>query len=183
VQLAPFQMYFPTLAEKETRCITLTRPCNGIDPDKFAFVELFCDDASCDCRRAMIQVFDSRNNFRACLSYGWENHQFYADWMGSGAHVDNLAGVNLYEMQPQGKHCNELLELFKQCIESDPSYAQRIQRHYYQIKEFRKKSKATPSAPLSIKTGKKIGRNENCPCRSGKKFKNCCLNSRRLELN
>ena len=25
-----------------------------------------------------------------------------------------------------------------------------------------------------IKSGKKIGRNEPCPCGSGKKFKHCC---------
>ena len=33
------------------------------------------------------------------------------------------------------------------------------------------------SKPLiveQIKSGKKIGRNEPCPCGSGKKFKHCC---------
>jgi len=29
-----------------------------------------------------------------------------------------------------------------------------------------------------IRIGKKIGRNEKCPCGSGKKYKNCCLNSK-----
>ena len=28
---------------------------------------------------------------------------------------------------------------------------------------------------------KKIGRNEKCPCNSGKKYKTCCLNKERLE--
>lgn len=26
-----------------------------------------------------------------------------------------------------------------------------------------------------VRTGRKIGRNEPCPCGSGKKYKNCCL--------
>ncbi len=30
---------------------------------------------------------------------------------------------------------------------------------------------------ISFNSGKKIGRNEKCPCESGKKFKKCCLNS------
>jgi len=30
------------------------------------------------------------------------------------------------------------------------------------------------SAPQPTVVGKKIGRNEPCPCGSGKKFKNCC---------
>ena len=29
----------------------------------------------------------------------------------------------------------------------------------------------------SIRDGRKIGRNEECPCGSGKKFKKCCGNS------
>lgn len=27
-----------------------------------------------------------------------------------------------------------------------------------------------------VRDGKKIGRNDPCPCRSGKKFKHCCMN-------
>jgi uncharacterized protein YecA (UPF0149 family) len=28
---------------------------------------------------------------------------------------------------------------------------------------------------LALATGAKVGRNERCPCGSGKKFKHCCL--------
>ncbi|RKZ25637.1 hypothetical protein DRQ29_06015, partial [bacterium] len=31
-----------------------------------------------------------------------------------------------------------------------------------------------PSKPQPIRKGKKIGRNDPCPCGSGKKYKNCC---------
>lgn len=40
-------------------------------------------------------------------------------------------------------------------------------------KERRKRS-------LPITTGVKIGRNNPCPCGSGEKYKNCCLNSKRI---
>ena len=30
----------------------------------------------------------------------------------------------------------------------------------------------------SIRENKKIGRNDPCPCGSGKKFKNCCMNTK-----
>jgi hypothetical protein len=34
---------------------------------------------------------------------------------------------------------------------------------------------ASPWAnPFQVKTGKKIGRNQKCPCGSGKKYKKCC---------
>ena len=29
--------------------------------------------------------------------------------------------------------------------------------------------------PTTVRVGKKIGRNDPCPCGSGKKYKNCCL--------
>ncbi|HXF54652.1 MAG TPA: SEC-C metal-binding domain-containing protein [Hyphomicrobiaceae bacterium] len=33
-----------------------------------------------------------------------------------------------------------------------------------------------PSAPF-VRAHKKVGRNEPCPCGSGKKYKKCCLNA------
>ena len=33
-------------------------------------------------------------------------------------------------------------------------------------------------ARLNITTKRKIGRNEPCPCGSGKKYKKCCLNKK-----
>ncbi len=32
----------------------------------------------------------------------------------------------------------------------------------------------TPSSNIAQKPGKKIGRNDPCPCGSGKKYKKCC---------
>ncbi len=36
------------------------------------------------------------------------------------------------------------------------------------------KAGAEKSAPVIKKTGKKVGRNDPCPCGSGKKYKQCC---------
>lgn len=33
-----------------------------------------------------------------------------------------------------------------------------------------------------IKYGHKIGRNDLCPCRSGKKYKNCCYEKDKIEI-
>lgn len=38
-----------------------------------------------------------------------------------------------------------------------------------------------PSLEVSIVNLHKVGRNDPCPCGSGKKFKKCCLNSQRLD--
>ena len=32
-----------------------------------------------------------------------------------------------------------------------------------------------PRQPRKVKPGQKVGRNDPCPCGSGKKYKNCCM--------
>jgi uncharacterized protein YecA (UPF0149 family) len=59
-------------------------------------------------------------------------------------------------------------------IEQSLSYAKRIQQNYTQVKEKQKninQAKKKNDRPISIRTGKKIGRNEPCHCVSGKKAK------------
>lgn len=38
-----------------------------------------------------------------------------------------------------------------------------------------------PKTKTKVREYKKIGRNEPCPCGSGKKYKNCCLNTGKYE--
>lgn len=42
-----------------------------------------------------------------------------------------------------------------------------------------KKERRNRSLPITA--GEKIGRNSPCPCGSGEKYKNCCLNSKRIK--
>ena len=36
-----------------------------------------------------------------------------------------------------------------------------------------------PHPEVTVHTGPKVGRNDPCPCGSGKKYKKCCLNSQK----
>lgn len=171
-----FGAVFPEIAAKETRSVTLQHPCEGIPAGTYSFLEMFCTDPSCDCRRAMIRVVNENAKTEAFLSYGWENRQFYVDWMGSDEMIDDIPGINVYPMQQQGPYYLEILKLFQHVIQADPSYATRIQKHYQISKKHQLEEVSTGSkVPVSIKTGKKIGRNDPCPCGSGKKAKKCCL--------
>ncbi len=42
---------------------------------------------------------------------------------------------------------------------------------------FLKEMKVAPTKKQMVRKPPKVGRNELCPCGSGKKFKKCCLNS------
>ena len=52
-----------------------------------------------------------------------------------------------------------------------------IAEYLYRIKEIDLLSNGEVPSQLELPVikGKKIGRNEMCPCGSGKKFKKCCL--------
>ena len=45
------------------------------------------------------------------------------------------------------------------------------------VAEFMRQMRTKPV----VRDYKKIGRNDPCPCGSGKKYKNCCLNSGKYE--
>lgn len=54
---------FPKIAEKETRSITIMDNSHGLENGQYGFIELFCTDRTCDCRRAMIKVIGPEGIF------------------------------------------------------------------------------------------------------------------------
>ena len=164
----------PEVAKNETKCVTLNTEEYGLAPGKYEFHEMYCMENQCDCRRAMIRVYGPGRQLHATLSYGWESRSFYWKWFPDEDFIENVMGANLYELQPQGNNSERVLELFKSLIRSDASYTERIKRHYFQLKRAVEKENEKVM-PVSIKTRKKVGRNDSCPCGSGIKFKKCCL--------
>lgn len=49
-----------------------------------------------------------------------------------------------------------------------------MEKNYQQLLELTAKGRFKPTEPIVNYFGK-IGRNEECPCGSGKKYKKCCL--------
>ena len=73
----PFTKFFPELAPKETRTITILRDGDyDLPGDEYAYVESFCDEPGCDCRRVFLVVYSSkRNQMVAVIAYGWESRK------------------------------------------------------------------------------------------------------------
>jgi uncharacterized protein YecA (UPF0149 family) len=57
--------------------------------------------------------------------------------------------------------------------ETDPEFAELLQ--WYCNTSFPKKKKVD-DAPNPVEIGDRVGRNDKCPCGSGKKYKKCCMN-------
>jgi hypothetical protein len=132
----PFHLRFPKIGVTETRTAIHFNE-KGVE-DTFLFLELYCDDDGCDCRRVLVKVFSEREaragreGLLASLSFGWEPEQFYRDWAGyplSKAELHDLKGPALQRMALQSARADEMLEQF-QLLLGDATYVERIKRHY-----------------------------------------------------
>ena len=135
---APFSERFPDIAARETRSATTAERIHGLPPDEYGFLELYCDEPGCDCRRVMFFVVSrGRRQPEAVIAWGWESRDFYARWM----HTDDpemireLQGPVLNLGSPQSSHAPALLDLFKNVLLRDPEYVERIKRHYRMFRE------------------------------------------------
>jgi len=135
--MAPFFERFPELAAHETRAITFFEPHAGLAAGEYGFLELYCNEPTCDCRRVLVQVrrADRPNEVLATINYGWESEDFYAQWLhGDREGAREMAGASLDPLNPQSKASPVLLELFRRIILQDRAYIARLRRHYRMFK-------------------------------------------------
>ena len=154
----PFFTRYRELAEKETRCITITRKDVGVPPGEYGMVEYYCTDNSCDCRKVMIYVASPvpPHEIFATIGYGWEAADFYTKWMHGDAKTgEKMAGAYLEVWGTQSQYAQKFLELFKTVVLSD-EYVDRLERHYAMFKSYRKIS--SPNYSSKSKKRKRSGR-------------------------
>ena len=126
----------PDVAARETR-VARSQGEGGLPAGEYAFVELFCDEAHCDCRRTFIQVWgpSSAKNPEArrlaTISYGWESEDFYRRWAKYPLDAEELAelkGPALISTDSQSQLAPLLLRMFQHLL-LDEAYARRLVRH------------------------------------------------------
>ncbi len=135
----PFYELYPEIADRETRTITMF-PGNqsGLPAGEYGFVEMFCDEPDCDCRRVFFSVFSSRRNqVEAVVTYGWSTANFYSKWLGDDnpKFLAELQGPALNIGSPQSPLAPALLKLAKEVLLQDDAYVERIKRHYRMFRE------------------------------------------------
>lgn len=135
----PFHDLLPEMAERETRGIIIPPGAEqGLPPGNYAFVELFCDEPGCDCRRAFLMVVASfAKEPQAVIAWGWETPSFYRKWYprGSARDIRDLQGPILNDLSPATPMSQPLLDLFRTVILKDPAFVARVQRHYRLFRE------------------------------------------------
>lgn len=185
--LIPFFAVEPELAAEETRVLTLFQSQRGIPPGSYGLLESYCPDPTCDCRRVMLNVAEEQQpeRFLASISYGFDRDA-------------PEAGPFLDPFNEQSPYAQALLELINEIVLSDAAYLARLERHYHLVKaaaedpthlahqiirQALERELETPGEVLNATgaerirpatSAPKVGRNEPCPCGSGKKYKYCC---------
>ena len=190
--MSDFFHAFPKLADSELRNFIVPPGTDSSLPaDRYAFIELYCNDKGCDCRRVTIAVFAERQRkYVAHLNLGFDSS-------------DAMAGPFLDPLNPQAPYAQDLLTMLTDMINDDPAYLARLHRHYVMFKErcegrpyagrpFEKPGtvrriaaerapglddliRSRVGAGDPIRREPKVGRNDPCPCGSGKKYKQCCM--------
>ncbi len=175
---APFYTKFPALGTEETRVITIFQDNDELPRGKYAFIENFCVDINCDCKRVLFTVlFSSLEEEEeeeminaATITYGWGVYgkNIFREMDGFDPNVPCLD-----LMANQTEYAPIILEKFKQLLFTDKNYMDRVKRHYTMFKEaiIRDSHKGRIN---KVRKRKALGRNAPCSCGSGKKYKRCC---------
>ena len=107
-------------------------PSSSLSAGEYAFVEFYCEDLNCDCRRVFLQVIarHQRDQVLASINYGWEKESFYRkrmSWDPDSAR--EIVRGSLDPINQQSEHAEELLELFQRRV-LDEVYRLRLRRHH-----------------------------------------------------
>lgn len=168
---------FPRLIKPDLRYIEVVDSRNLIIPnDKYYFDEYFCSKKGCDCGNVSIKVKnDGGSEVLATISYGWEKPSFYEKWGDfEPESAKIMASATLCSIGDQSELSGYFLSEFKKVISNDSNYKKSLKQHYILYKQ--KVCGDSVGRNLTLVYGeKRVGRNEICPCGSGKKHKKCCL--------
>ncbi len=135
MSMVPFYAVFPDLAFSEMRAI-FARGSGDIPDGEYGFVESYCDEAGCDCRRVIITIKSPPpvSQIWATINYGWESVEYYERWMGSNKYVKECRGAYLDPLNPQTEYANFFLGFVETALE-DKAYVERLKRHYQLFKQ------------------------------------------------
>ncbi len=134
-----FHDKFPTVAEAETKSVVFLQENEyGVPVDSYLFVELFCNDKKCDCRRVFLEVYSDPQKYPvAVICWGWEPVAFYRKWLGftDKEILIELKGPALNSGSYQSPIAPALLKYASEILLKDKDYTDRIQRHYTMFKK------------------------------------------------
>lgn len=120
-----------------------------------------CPDPNCDCHEARIVFFDDADD--SGTGVGW----VYLD-------ISGPVGIHIIEMSPERGAPEHIVKELWKLFERRHGVGALLRRREAQCKMVGETLWETASEP--VRAIPQPGRNDPCPCGSGRKFKKCCLN-------
>jgi len=137
--------------------------CAEIDGKNCIILDQYCVKPKCDCREAMLDIVN------AAVVSKKEKELCYIK-------VDYRKRVwKLHEESPPFSPLDKLRTILEKQL---PDFYATLQKRHDRLKAiyaFSRKKNFIPEEPLVLP---KVGRNDPCPCGSGKKFKKCCADKK-----
>src|SRR4051812_46810044 len=122
MSMVPFHTIDSELAFREMRTAFLPQPLFELPAGSYGFMECYCVEPGCDCRRVLIQVISPPENPKilAHIGYGWEPLSFYNRLMQGDQELGReMKGPYLDPLLPQAPEAKALLRLFEQILEDN----------------------------------------------------------------
>jgi len=135
--MTPLHSLLPELAQREVRCLHLVDNGPGPPPDEYCYLESYCEDLTCDCRRVFLAVISrgQPGKIFASINYGWEKESFYRKRMPYDPDAArNLVRGELDPINAQSEFAGFLLEGFRKIVLDEP-YRLRLRRHHRLFRE------------------------------------------------
>jgi SEC-C motif len=138
-----------------------------IEDRRFQLDELYCVKSGCTCTDVAVGLLD----FSALHDAHDRTLESPIPALFLNYHTKAWRIENAGEEDPQ------LLNHIAETLNTD-AYASLFQRHHARLKSLYRGYQARhPHHAAAISTRQPVGRNDRCPCGSGKKYKKCCLNA------
>jgi hypothetical protein len=123
-----------------------------------------CPDPNCDCHEARIVFFDDADD--SGDGVGW----VYLD-------ISGPVGIHIMEMSAEHGAPEDLIKELWKLFERRHDAGSLLRRREAQCKIVGET--LWEPVPKPVRASPQPGRNDPCPCGSGRKFKKCCLNKRK----
>ncbi len=117
----PYSVIFPN-TDDPVLVLALPRKQGKIPKNDYGFIEMYCTDKGCDCRRVTIFVLNKKMETKAVISMGFDPDEPYA-------------GPFLDDIHEQSPYAHEILQLFVTMINEQPENLEMMHRHYREVRK------------------------------------------------
>lgn len=119
--MEPYQQIFPKNREPDMTLV-LSRKVGRIPKGSYSFIECYCTDPACDCRRVTLLVLNEKSQQKAAIGFGFDPDE-------------PMAGPFLDDFHKQAPYADELLDAFVDAINDGPDWLERMYRRYREVRK------------------------------------------------